>query len=143
LKVDQRSTGGRPEVDQTESGGTPAVHRRYQSRRQLLGHGSWFSFRRSDGRSLRRSTESSCGLRALLANPIPARNPCKPRHPRLRTSQHTHTHTRLSTNRRAQRQVRMSIPRQLFIKQDKAWSTPVSAFLRYRARGGGTSCTPS
>ena len=40
------------------------------------------------------------------------------------TDTHTHTHTRLSTNRRAQRQVRMSIPRPLVIKQDKACSTP-------------------
>ena len=46
---------------------------------------------------------------------------------------HTYTYTRSSTNRRAQRQVRMSIPRQLVIKQDKACSTPVGAFLQYRA----------
>ena len=53
---------------------------------------------------------------------------------------HTHTHTHmntynLQTNRRAaQRQVRMSIPRQLVIKQDKACSTPVGAFLQGQAR---------
>ena len=49
---------------------------------------------------------------------------------------HTHTHThKLQTNRRAaQRRVRMSVPRQLVIKQDKACSTPVGAFLRGQAR---------
>ena len=47
---------------------------------------------------------------------------------------HAHTHE-LQTNRRAaQRRVRMSIPRQLVIKQDKACSTPVGAFLRGQAR---------
>ena len=52
------------------------------------------------------------------------------------THTHTHTHTdELQTNRRAaQRRVRMSIPRQLVIKQDKACSTPVGAFLRGQAR---------
>ena len=54
----------------------------------------------------------------------------------ITTAEHAHTHarpcthTRLSTNRRAQRQVRMSIPRQLVIKQGRACSTPIGAFLR-------------
>ena len=46
-------------------------------------------------------------------------------HTHTHTHTQTHTHTRLSTNRPAQHQVRVSIPHQLVIKQDRACPTPI------------------
>ena len=48
---------------------------------------------------------------------------------------HTHTHTRLSTNRRAIAKSECASPR-LVMKQDKACSRPIGAFQREQAHRG-------
>ena len=53
---------------------------------------------------------------------------------------HTHTIARQTGNNSVSE---CQNPRQLDIKQDRACPTPIGAFLQYRVRGGGTSCSRS